>query len=472
LAKVLLQNGEIFAGRYEVVGCIQAGGMGAIYEVIHRQTKRRRALKIMLPEMVENEDLRRRFTLEATVCADIDSEHIVETFDAGIDDRSGAPFLVMELLKGVDLQSHVKKHGALTPQETVYVLAQVAMGLEKTHAGNIVHRDLKPENLFLTKRDDGSVRVKILDFGIAKVVAHATQASKTKVMGTPLYMPPEQINGDARVGRTADLYALTHMAFTLLTGKAYWSEDAKEVQGIFGLLLRLMEGIKEPATVRAKRYGIELPPAFDAWFEKGVSPEPAGRFHEAHEQITQLAVALNCDRPIAGHSGEIPGLLTLSFEEPPTSQLGQDISEVQSSEPTQLEAAFDTGAGETERHPVATVNQGRWGIAIGAVVVGLVALAGVTIAVTGGESAPSQGATEETEAVPAASATAEPEPAQPEPAPSAPVPSAQVTEPSASVTAAPPPPPRVVPGPLPTVVKPPPPPPPPPEPAVDPLRTR
>src|SRR6185369_2187750 len=109
--------------------------------------------------------------------------------------------------------------------------------LDKTHAAGIVHRDLKPGNLFVTSRDDGSPCVKIVDFGVAKVVAQ-NQAQKTKALGTPLYMAPEQIRGDAAISGRADLYSLGHVAYTLLTGEAYWKEDSKGDLG--PLLMKIM----------------------------------------------------------------------------------------------------------------------------------------------------------------------------------------------------------------------------------------
>jgi eukaryotic-like serine/threonine-protein kinase len=143
----VLAAGHVFHGRYEVVGCIRSGGMGAIYEVIHIETRRRRALKIMLPSIVTNPDMQARFKLEATVAADIESEHIVETFDAGVDAETGAPFLVMELLRGEDLGAIVDREGALPAEDVVLLLSQAASALDKTHAAGVVHRDLKPENL-------------------------------------------------------------------------------------------------------------------------------------------------------------------------------------------------------------------------------------------------------------------------------------------------------------------------------------
>ncbi len=283
-----LVPGALFAERYEVVQCIDFGGMGAIYEVIHLQTKRRRALKIMLPDVVENDDLRRRFKLEATVAAEVESEHIVETFDAGVDTATGSPFLVMELLRGATLKALLKRIDRLDPGSVLHLLRQVAMGLDKTHAAGIVHRDLKPDNVFLIKRDDGALRVKILDFGIAKVVAAVTHPSKTKVMGTPLYMAPEQLTGDGSVGPPADLYALAQLAFTLLAGQAFWQSEADASESIFNFLLKVMQGEPDPASERAAELGVELPDTFDAWFSRATAKLPADRPASATEQVEEL----------------------------------------------------------------------------------------------------------------------------------------------------------------------------------------
>ena len=142
--------------------------MGAVFEVVHLETQRRRALKVMLPELLANRQLRERFQMEARITANVESEYIVDVFDAGIDDATGMPFLVMELLNGEDLAKVVERAGRLNGEQVVTYLRQVASALDKTHAAGIVHRDLKPENLFLTHREDGTPRVKILDFGIPR----------------------------------------------------------------------------------------------------------------------------------------------------------------------------------------------------------------------------------------------------------------------------------------------------------------
>ena len=192
------------------------GAMGAVYEVVHLETERRRALKVLLPTLTSDPALWERFRREAKVGARVESEFIVDVFDAGVDEETRLPFLVMELLRGEDLEKRLARLGRLPPAEVVTYLHQVALALDRTHAASIVHRDLKPENLFLTRRDDGSPRLKILDFGVAKIVADGTASSNTtKSVGSPLYMAPELIAGDA-IGPGVDRYSLAHIAFTML----------------------------------------------------------------------------------------------------------------------------------------------------------------------------------------------------------------------------------------------------------------
>ena len=291
-----LSPGKLFHGHYEVVRCLSTGAMGAIYEVIDIKTQRRRALKLMLPSIVTDEDMRARFKLEATVTANIESEHIVETFDADVDAETGSPFLVMELLRGKDLADILTERTRLGPPEVILMLAQAARALDKTHAAGIVHRDLKPENLFITRRDDGSIRVKILDFGIAKVIAASEGQQKkqqTINLGTPPYMSPEQILGDATIDHRADIYAIGHIAYALLVGEPYWLEESRNGDTLYRLLLRMVDGVKEPPTVRALRYGVNLPAAFDTWFLRATAKNPGERFDRASDLVLALGEVLN-----------------------------------------------------------------------------------------------------------------------------------------------------------------------------------
>lgn len=306
MSRLSLEEGTIFGAKYRIIRCIAAGGMGAVYEVEHTQTERRRALKVMLPELVHNPTMRERFQLEARVAAHIESDFIVDVVDAGIDDDTGFPFLVMELLRGEDLRARIRRDGPMPPHEVILYLHQTALALDKTHKAFIVHRDLKPENLFLNDREDGAPRVKILDFGIAKIVAEtATHGNMTRdVMGTPLYMSPEQFDVSQKVSPATDIYALGMIAFTLLVGKAYWLDHLQAAGNLLAFMRRVNDGLPEPASVRAARCGVALPQAFDAWFARATALSPIDRFETASSAVLQLADALDLPRPT--RPGAIP----------------------------------------------------------------------------------------------------------------------------------------------------------------------
>ena len=203
------------------------------------------------------------------------------------------PFLVMELLRGEDLSQRLKRVGRLPPGEVLTYLQQAALGLDRTHAAAIVHRDLKPQNLFLTQREDGAPLVKILDFGIAKIVAEGvTAAGATQSLGTPFYMAPEQFRTATNLTPAVDIYALGMVAYTLMVGKAYWSREAQEAGNLMALAMAAVQGPIDPATQRAAALGVALPPGFDAWFAVATAVSPAARFPTAGEAVRALATAL------------------------------------------------------------------------------------------------------------------------------------------------------------------------------------
>ncbi|HEY5959558.1 MAG TPA: serine/threonine-protein kinase [Polyangiaceae bacterium] len=289
----LLASGTLFHERYEILRCLGAGGMGAVYEVLHLTTSRRRALKTMLPSLLADPEMRARFKLEATITANIESDHIVDVFDAGLDEPTGLPFIVMECLRGENLASRLRQKGALPRHEVVTLLYQAGLALERAHAAGIVHRDLKPENLFRTERDDGSPRLKILDFGIAKVVAQSMNLATTRSLGTPLYMSPEQIRGDGDIDGRADQYSLAQIAFTLLVGHPYWGVDAQSGSGLYGLLIKVAEGGKDRASLRAAERAPLLPAGFDEWFARGTHLDASRRFETVGDLVDELATVLH-----------------------------------------------------------------------------------------------------------------------------------------------------------------------------------
>ena len=285
-----LDIGAEVAGRYRVIACLKRGGMGSVYEVLDKRTDRLRALKVMLPDVATDADMRERFEREAIVVGRVRSDHIVEVVDAGIADPD-MPFLVMERLHGEDLATLLARRGTLEAKEVVSMLSQVASGLDKIHQEGVIHRDLKLENLFVTKRDDGSPHLKIVDFGVAKLIDYATSLSTTRSLGTPLFMAPEQLTGDGAIGPAADLYALAHAAFCLLAGKPYWFREADEAATPYAFISVVAKGASESARERARRLDVALPPAFDAWFEKATAKNPSRRFETATELVEALAVA-------------------------------------------------------------------------------------------------------------------------------------------------------------------------------------
>ena len=281
-----LRPGDVFAGRYAVVRLIRAGGMGAVYEVEDSATRRHRALKLMHPSLVQSAESRMRFQREVFIGAALETEHVVEVLDAGLDQQSQVPYLTMELLKGEELGDRLERVGRLGPDEVVSILTQVGRALDKAHGKGIVHRDLKPENIFLTFREDGTIKAKILDFGIAKLVEDGVRTNATQAAGTPLYMAPEQTDRQSHVSPATDVWALGLVTYRMLVGTSYWQGDS--LQQLYRQIL--MDPITSPVQ-RAAQNGVQLPPSFDHWFARVVARNPQERFQQAGQCVAELAQA-------------------------------------------------------------------------------------------------------------------------------------------------------------------------------------
>jgi protein-disulfide isomerase/tRNA A-37 threonylcarbamoyl transferase component Bud32 len=285
-----LSRGATFAGDFEILGPLGEGGMGALYVARQRSTGAQRALKVMQPELVRSPELRARFEQEARIGARIESDHVAQVLAAGVDADSGMPWIAMELLRGETLAERVARAGPLPWPEVVAIFGQMCHALAGAHRLSIVHRDLKPENIFLaTPRVVGvDLMVKLLDFGIAKVVAEST-STQTGVIGTPIYMAPEQYQGRG-IGPATDVWALGLIAFHLLTARNYWRSVGGTTSGPASLMYEVcMEDIL-PASVRAQALGVAgyLPPGFDAWFARCVARDPAARFADAGQVIAAM----------------------------------------------------------------------------------------------------------------------------------------------------------------------------------------
>jgi len=283
-----LRAGEVFAERYRIERTLKSGGMGSLYVAVHVATRKRVALKLMRPEIVDDPGLRRRFAQEATVASLIESPGIVDVLDAGIDPATSVPFLVMELLTGQDLSEVLRDHEArngkagLPPAQVLDWLRQAARALGEAHEKGVVHRDLKPENLFLAERRGETPRIKILDFGIAKIREGAGRHT-THPGGTALYMAPEQTRrGD--ITPAADIWAFGLLAYTLLVGVPYWVADS-----IHQLYAEILSGHYPSAVERAATRLVILPKDFDAWFFRCVETDPDKRFASIGAAVDALA---------------------------------------------------------------------------------------------------------------------------------------------------------------------------------------
>ncbi|MDC3982914.1 serine/threonine-protein kinase [Polyangium jinanense] len=286
----LLEPETLFHGRYRVIRPIKSGGMGTVYEVVDEKTSSRRALKVMLPNLVSSEEGRKRFELEARATGAIESDHIVRIVDVGIDPGTELPFLVMELLRGRDLGAILDQGIRLTVEDVLRYLAQTALALDKLHAAGVVHRDLKPENVFVSWRDDGTPCVKVLDFGVVKTEDPVVAGITTRgILGTPIYMAPEQVEASRDIGPAADIYALGQLAYELLVGEPYWSEELERDGSPILLAADISAGPRESPEARAKRRKrVDLPAGFDSWFAGATAKSVEARFPRATLAIAAL----------------------------------------------------------------------------------------------------------------------------------------------------------------------------------------
>jgi serine/threonine-protein kinase len=275
----------VLGARYRVERRLGQGGMGAVYLVRHLRTEERLALKLLHASVAADMSALERFRREATAPAKVDSDHVARVVDADVaPELGGAPFLVMEFLRGSDLGQVLASRGRLTPREVVDYLGQAARALDKAHSLGIIHRDLKPENLFLAERDDGTASIKIVDFGIAKVGATSAQTATGQMLGTPLYMAPEQLSGHhALVGPRTDVWAIGVIAFRLLAGRHYWVADSLPQLA----LMVTTQPMPRPSTLDPA-----LGPAFDAWFSRCCARPVEQRFASVGEAVAALAGAL------------------------------------------------------------------------------------------------------------------------------------------------------------------------------------
>jgi serine/threonine-protein kinase len=226
----LALSGKLLNDRYRVIRLIGRGGMGSVYEVVDKSGHKLAAKVVSAGMAGASPTAMERFAREARAASTIKSTNVVSTIDTGSDERLGMPFIIMELLHGVELSTVLKKEGALDPQVCVRLLLQAASGVADAHSAGVVHRDIKPANLFLhVAEPDGAVTVKVCDFGVAKRTrtndAAASHLSLTRtggMIGSPMYMSPEQAKNAKAVDARTDVWSLSVVLWEALSGQRMW----------------------------------------------------------------------------------------------------------------------------------------------------------------------------------------------------------------------------------------------------------
>jgi len=272
--------GDVIDGKYRILDVIGVGGMGVVVAAAHVSLGRKVAIKLLRSQLLQNAVVVRRFEREAKAAAALKSEHVARVGDVG---RlpGGEPFMVMELLEGTNLDDLVEKDGPLAPDVAVDYVLQACEAIAEAHAIGIIHRDLKPQNLFLTRRLDGSPLVKVLDRGISKVPNEDSILTRsTDVMGSPLYMAPEQLQGVRPVDARSDIWALGAILFRLLTGRTPF--DAETMSRLIARVLK-----DKPRDIRKLRP--DIPEGLAAVIERCLRKNPAERWPD----VASLARALD-----------------------------------------------------------------------------------------------------------------------------------------------------------------------------------
>jgi serine/threonine protein kinase len=282
-----ITKGVVVAGRYRLEKPLARGGMGSVWVAQHTQLDAPVAIKFMDSTLASSAPARARFEREAKAAAQIQSPHIVNVHDYGIEDDT--PFLVMEMLHGEDLGSRIKRVGPLSLAVSADIIAQVARALRIAHAAGIVHRDLKPGNIFLVQNDDVEI-AKVLDFGIAKTakVIPVDEATHTdQLLGSPQYMSPEQTRRSRDVDARSDLWALAVIAYRLVTGKLPFSGELGDV------LVKICTEPAPPPSIHRP----DLSPTIDRFFERALAKSPDHRFQTASALAQTFALAAGVNLP-------------------------------------------------------------------------------------------------------------------------------------------------------------------------------
>jgi TPR repeat protein len=302
--------GDVIGGRYRIEALLGQGGMAIVYQARHTATGRPCALKLVHQHLVTRKELVELFVREAQVGARIgQNPHIVDVFDAGADEARRVPFLALELLQGETLEDYIDNRGPMPPALVRIVVEHLADALDQAHRAGVIHRDLKPSNLFLISDRKGQPILKVMDFGIAKILEAEVQRTATQV-GTPAYAAPEQMGASIRrlvekqgsiisagVSPATDVWAMGLVVFELFTGLPtghYWG-----VETLTELPFKVALEEPEPASIRAADRSQLLPPGFDGWLARCLRRNAADRWPSAGQAAAELFRLMQQGAPVS-----------------------------------------------------------------------------------------------------------------------------------------------------------------------------
>jgi serine/threonine protein kinase len=297
----LPKPGDIVDGKYRLEHLLGQGGMGAVFAARHIKLGHAVAIKVMLADS-GNAEAAQRFINEGRAAANIQNDHVVRVSD--VDEERGYAFMVLELLEGEDLSQVLDRESRLAPHVAVGYVLQALDGVKAAHAQGIVHRDLKPSNLFLARRQGANVVVKVLDFGISKAnnasaldMAPSALTSTAAMLGSPLYMSPEQLRSSKKVDARADIWAMGVILFELLTGTLPFEGET---------LGALFAAILETDAPRVSSRIPNVPPGLDAVVVRCLQRRAEDRFQDVADLTRELA-------PYASPMGDV-GAYTLATQ--------------------------------------------------------------------------------------------------------------------------------------------------------------
>lgn len=279
-----IESGTVVAQRYRIVRQLGRGGMGEVYAAENVRTGRIVAVKVLRADAKQKTSAIKRFQQEARAAGAISSDFVTQVLDVE-DDADHGIVIVFELLEGESLIDRLKRTGPMTFEELFPVVEQVWKGLADAHKSGVIHRDLKPSNVFLERRNDGTVRVKILDFGISKIpreVGGETLTEMGQSLGTFSFMPPEQIGKAKTVDHRADIYACATLIYQAMSGQLPYA--AKNILQMVDLKTK-----SEPRSLGSVLDG-QVDPRLEAFLAKGLARDPENRFQSAHEALEAWGV--------------------------------------------------------------------------------------------------------------------------------------------------------------------------------------